>query len=113
MQLFFPGNDTKIKPGEVGFRPSTAFEARINKISLDIGSIRFERFYPLDMGPLAATPGPFDEGLVIHVPSDLKELQKIRARFVLLPKNKENSVSTDKSVVPEVFKKAFEGRKDF
>lgn len=119
LQLFFPGSDPKIKSEEVGFRPSMAFEARINSGFLDGGMIDFSSFYPLDTGPLAAisrwfSPGWFEEGLTLRVPSDLRELQKIKARFVLLPeRDRENSMPTDKQRVPEVFKKSFEDRQDF
>lgn len=63
--------------------PTSSFEARAWLPALASGTILFEHFYPLDLGPMPVDNRLY-EGLNIFVPSDLDKLQQIAARFVLI-----------------------------
>ena len=69
------------------FFPKGRFETRPWEISLGLGEIRFNSYYPIDTGPLPAlehTERNVHEGFYLFLPSDPEKLAQIRARFVMV-----------------------------
>ena len=70
--------------------PASRFEGKPEEPSLNVGSLFFFNFYPLDSGPLPTTPaleesGRMYEGFLLCTPDDPEKLAQIRGRFVFAP----------------------------
>lgn len=118
---------------QLTFPNGLRFEGQPSELFLqNEGGIRFWNFYPMDTGPLPASKDTttqlldsVEQGFSLYVPSDRNKLSQIKAKIIRV--NEDRTQEDEESIkpsdgpiqtkngngVPDAFKEAFKGDKDW